>query len=71
MGVKPYLIEVLTVDDGITFDDAMRNHREIVVNGRRVPVIGREALIHNEKAAARPQDLADVDWLEAHPVDDR
>lgn len=70
LGVKPHLIEVLTMADGITFEDAMRDHVTIEVDGRAVSVIGRGALIQNEKAAGRPQDLADVAWLEAHPPDE-
>jgi hypothetical protein len=30
-----------------------------------VPVLGREDLLANKRATARPQDLADVAWLEA------
>jgi len=33
-------------------------------DGVRCPVIGLEALLVNKRAAARPQDLADVDALE-------
>jgi len=34
------------------------------VDGRPIPVIGREALLRNKRAAARPKDLLDVEALE-------
>ncbi|MBX3182864.1 MAG: hypothetical protein KIT72_18275 [Polyangiaceae bacterium] len=67
MGIKPNLIEILTQIDGIDFDDALRDHCTIVLDGRHVRIIGRQALLANKRAAARPKDLADVTWLEAHP----
>lgn len=67
MGIKPNLIELLTEIDGVSFDDAIRDHRAVSVEGRTVPVIGRRALLANKRAAGRPKDLADVEWLEAHP----
>lgn len=67
MGVKPNLIELLTEIDGVTFDDALQDHRTVSVDGREVRIIGRRALLANKRAAARPKDLADVAWLEEHP----
>lgn len=63
MGVKPNLIEVLTLADGITFDDAITDHLTIEVDGRSVPVIGRAALLQNKRAAGRTKDLADLEGL--------
>jgi hypothetical protein len=37
---------------------------EVEVNGRQIPFICREDFIANERAVARPQDLADVAKLE-------
>jgi hypothetical protein len=34
-----------------------------------VPVLALRDLIVNKRAAGRPQDLADVDWLEKHRKD--
>ena len=72
MGVKPLCIEVLTSLSGVDFDDAWRDHETLEVDGRTVPVIGRAALLRNKRAAGRPKDLGDVDWLERHdpPLDD-
>ena len=64
IGVKPILIELLTTIDGVTFDDCLVEHRSFQLEGRTIKVIGRSALLTNKRAAGRPQDLADVAWLE-------
>jgi hypothetical protein len=69
MGVKPNLIEVLTKIDGIGFDDAIAEGKHFELDGRVIHYIGRQALLKNKRAAGRPKDLADVDWLERHPDD--
>lgn len=63
-GIKPYLVEVLTTISGVDFDAAARDVLGVDVEGRRVSVIGREALLQNKRAAARLKDLDDVAWLE-------
>ncbi len=70
MGVKPHLIEVLTKVDGIEFDEAVAEGKQFDLDGRKIPYIGREALLKNKRAAGRPKDLADVDWLERHSEDE-
>jgi predicted nucleotidyltransferase len=60
MGRKPLLIEILTRIDGVTFDEAIEHVIEVDVQGLRVPVIGRVALLENKRAAGRPKDLADL-----------
>lgn len=47
--------------DGITFDEAVADGASFDLDGRRIPVIGLEALLKNKRA----QDLADVVALEA------
>lgn len=65
IGVAPRRIDLLTSIDGVEFDDAWANRRDVEVEGLRVPVIGRRHLITNKRAVGRPQDLADVARLEA------
>lgn len=45
---------------GITFDEAVADGDGFEIEGRRIPVIGRSALLRNKTAAGRMQDLADV-----------
>ena len=65
--MKPNLIDVLTTITGVDFDDVVRDARHVEIDGRRVPIIGRAALLANKRAAARPKDLDDVAWLERTP----
>jgi len=65
IGVPPRRIDVLNRADGITFEEAVRAGDGFELDGRRIPVIGLEALLRNKRAAGRPQDLADVAALEA------
>lgn len=67
IGVPPRRIDVLNRADGISFDEAVSAGDAFVLDGRRIPVIGREALLRNKRAAGRLQDLADVAALEAAP----
>lgn len=60
LGVPPRRIDILTRATGITFDEAIEEGLSFELDGRRIPIIGKRALITNKTAAGRPQDLADV-----------
>jgi predicted nucleotidyltransferase len=64
MGRPPNQIDLITTIDGVTFEQAWVTRVESSYGGVPVSYIGREELIANKKAAARPQDLADVSYLE-------
>ena len=64
IGVPPHRIDVMTMIDGVEFEEAWPGRTATEVNGVRIPVIGRAALIRNKRASGRPQDLADVARLE-------
>jgi hypothetical protein len=51
--------------DGITFEEAAANGDSFELEGRRVPVIGLDALLKNKRAVAREQDIAAIVALEA------
>ncbi|MCL5966745.1 MAG: hypothetical protein M1550_06025 [Deltaproteobacteria bacterium] len=65
VGVPPNRIDILTSLDGVAFDEAWPARTEVIIDGIRVPVIGRGHFIRNKKAVGRPQDLADVARLES------
>jgi hypothetical protein len=67
IGVAPRRIDILTSIDGVTFDEAWPQRLVVDVEGLAIPVIGRTHLIQNKRAAGRPQDLADLTWLEQSP----
>jgi hypothetical protein len=64
IGVAPNRIDILTSITGVEFDDARRNCCQTTIDGLSISVIGRNELLQNKRALGRPQDLADVAWLE-------
>jgi hypothetical protein len=60
IGLPPRRIDILNRADGITFDEAVAEGAHFMLEGRRIPVIGRAALIKNKQAAGRAQDIADI-----------
>lgn len=67
MGDPPFRIELLTEISGVQFADAWARREIHELSGVSCSVIGREDLIANKRAAGRPQDLADVAFLERKP----
>jgi hypothetical protein len=65
IGVPPLRIDVITAIDGVDFADAWPERFKTSVSDLPVSVISRHHLITNKKTAARLQDLADVEQLEA------
>jgi hypothetical protein len=64
IGVAPQRIDVLTSIDGVEFAPAWADRVETELGGLRVPVLSRKHLVQNKRATGRPQDLADLAWLE-------
>ncbi len=64
MGIPPTRIDVITQISGVDFSDAWPRRIEGSFGHVRSGVIGLDDLIANKRAAARPQDLADVEALE-------
>jgi len=63
IGLPPRRIDILTKISGVTFDEAWSSKIEIEIDGLKIGFLGREELVRNKLAAARPKDLADVDAL--------
>jgi hypothetical protein len=63
IGLPPRRIDVLTRISGVDFDDAWRSRLTVTVDGLRLPVLGRDALIKNKIASGRKKDLLDVEAL--------
>lgn len=64
IGVTPNRIDIVTRISGVNFDEAWESRIEADVLGIKSPVIGREHLIRNKRAVARPKDISDADDLE-------
>jgi hypothetical protein len=65
VGVPPNRVDVITLVQGVRFEDAWRERIEVDIDGLHTPVIGRAHLIINKRTVARPQDLLDADLLES------
>ena len=63
IGLPPRRIDLMTSITAVEFADAWASRLDIAVADVVVPVLGRESLLANKRALARPQDLADVDAL--------
>lgn len=64
MGKPPNQIDIITSIDGVTFDQAWTTRVAATYAGVPVWYLAKDELIANKRAAGRPQDLADVDYLE-------
>ena len=65
IGVEPIRIDILTVIDGVEFDEAWPDRMISKFSDQPVAVLSREHLIKNKLAVARTQDLADVEKLKS------
>ena len=63
IGREPRKIQVLTGIDGVTFADCDSRRVEVDLQGMHLKFIGKEDLIRNKQASARPKDLIDIDEL--------
>jgi hypothetical protein len=64
MGVRPCRIDLMTAISGVDWNEAWSTRLDGAIEGMTLPVLSKELLIRNKRAAARPQDLADADRLE-------
>jgi hypothetical protein len=63
LGDPPNRIDLVTSIDGVTFEEAWASRAAGKYGGVDVWYIGRDALVRNKTAAARPQDLMDLATL--------
>ena len=64
MGVPPVQIHVMSTISGVDWTEIWERRVDGPFGDRTVAYIGRDTLIRNKRAAARPKDLADIDALE-------
>ena len=55
---------MLTSISGVTFDEAWAGRIHVDLHGKPMAFLGRDELLRNKRAAARPKDRADVASLE-------
>jgi hypothetical protein len=64
LGHAPTRIDLLTSISGVSSDEAFASKVSAELDGIPVSVLGRDALVRNNRAVGRPQDLVDIDTLE-------
>ena len=64
LGRAPSRIDLLTSISGVHTDEAFATKVSATLDGIPVFMLGKDALIRNKRAVARPQDLADLESLE-------
>ena len=64
IGVAPLRIDILTEISGVGFDEAWKDRSLHPFGPSTIPFLGKQTLIQNKRATARPKDLADLDSLE-------
>jgi hypothetical protein len=70
LGVAPTRIDLLTRVAGLDFEEAWTRRIEAAYGDQRVFVVSRADLIASKRAAARPQDLADLSALDDAEADE-
>ena len=63
IGVEPLRLEIVTQIDGVEFEKCHAGRVETQLDGLRVPFLNLDDLKANKSAAARPKDLADLDFF--------
>jgi predicted nucleotidyltransferase len=64
IGVAPCRIDLMTSIDGVAFPEAWEQRVSVYLDGVPVQILSREHLIRNKREVGRPQDTADLAWLE-------
>ncbi len=64
LGRAPHRVDLLTRLYAVTFDEAWATKVAGEIDGIPVWFVDRETLLRNKRATGRPQDLADVDFIE-------
>lgn len=64
IGRAPNRIDLLTSISGVDFTEAWMRRSEVELEGRTIPILGRDDLITNKRAVGRLRDLADIEDLQ-------
>jgi predicted nucleotidyltransferase len=62
-GVEPNRIDVITDADGLIYDEAEKNKKEVLIEDVKIYMISLEDLKKNKKATGRHKDLEDIENL--------
>jgi hypothetical protein len=62
-GIEPLRVDILNEIDGVSFDEAIKNHIRGKYGDLDIKFIGINELIKNKEVSGRPQDLVDAKKL--------
>jgi len=63
IGLAPRRIDIITKIDGVDFDKAYENRRQISIEDMNIPVISKADLIKNKLSTGREKDALDAKQL--------
>ena len=63
LGYPPNRIDILTGIEGVSWEEAFQNRKNIVHDDLVLPVIGKDELIKNKLSTGRMKDMADVEKI--------
>lgn len=64
IGVPPRRIDLLTEIDGVSFAQAWSNRVSVKLGDQEVFILSHHDMVTNKRAAGRPKDKVDLEWLE-------
>ena len=65
IGIAPRRIDIITQIDGVEFNSAYKNRRELDIDGILVPFISKSDLIKNKISTGREKDRLDAQQLQS------
>lgn len=63
IGIVPRRIDILTFIDGVEFDKAYQDKKNIEIEGIAIPFLSKKDLIKNKEATGREKDKLDAAYL--------
>lgn len=63
IGVAPRRIDILTMIDAVSFEEAMGDVIFVMIEGMRIPVLSKGTLIKNKESTGRLKDQLDAENL--------
>lgn len=63
IGIAPRRIDIISLIDGVTFEEGIEDAVEVVIDGLRIPVLSKPKLIKNKESTGRLKDQVDADNL--------
>lgn len=64
IGAPPRRVDILTSIDGVEFDEAWGQRKDVQLQGVQVPVLGLDSLRRNKAATGREGDRLDLELLD-------